>query len=144
MRLLVLRNLSEEIQDYIAANSGLGYIVGTNFTIENVMDYTDLERLLGSRILLTMFDEGGELRPSARLTHQERLFRFVVKGTHPNDSMDRARDLLKWLWDKKFFETATFRVWIAHVLRLPTVIVKGESGSTLSDFLISILVFNKV
>jgi hypothetical protein len=143
-KLLKLSNLIEEIQDYIADNSGLGYVVGQNFTAENSMSFTDIGRLLSSQVLLTIFDEGGELVPSGRLTIQNRIFRFVTKGTTPNDAMDRARSLVEWLWNHKNLLTSTYRSQVRTLERLPTIIDRGEDGSTLVDFVVSMVVFNRL
>lgn len=143
-RLLKLTNQIEEIQDYIAANSDLGYVVGENFTAENTMDFADLGRLLGSQVLLTIFDEGGELVPSGRITLQNRTYRFVTKGTSSHAAMERARELLEWLWNQKRFDTSTYRVLLRTVERMPTVVARGDSGSALADFLVSLVIFNRL
>jgi hypothetical protein len=144
LKLLKLENLTEELQDYIADNSGLGYVVGENFTAENSMEYTDIARVLGSKVLLTIFDENGTLISSGRQTHQERYWRFVTKGTHANAALDRARELLVWLWNTKTFDLTTYRVLVAQTLKMPEVVVRGESGSYLAEFVLQTLVFNKV
>ena len=144
MKLLKLENLTEEFQDHIAANSGLEYVVGQNFTAENSMDYPDIARLLNSKVLLTIFDENGTLIPSGRQTRQEKYWRFVTKGTHANEALDRARALLMWLWNTKTFDLPTYRVMVAQTLKMPEVISRGESGSYLAEFVLQTLVFNKV
>lgn len=144
MKLLKLENLTEEFQDYIAANSGLGYVVGDNFTAENSMDYTDQARLLNSKVLLTIFDENGTLIPSGRQTRQEKYWRFVTKGTYANEALDRARALLVWLWNTKTFDLTTYRVLVAQTLKMPEIVARGESGSHLAEFVLQSLVFNKV
>ena len=68
----------EEIQDYIAANSGLGYTVGTNFVIGDILDLATLGAT--KAIDLTMYDEGATLEPSGRRWHMHRDIRFVFKG----------------------------------------------------------------
>jgi hypothetical protein len=144
-RLLELDNLSEELRDYIADNSGLGYVVGTNLTLENTMDFTDIGRLLGSRVLLTIFDEGGAIIPSSRFVFQDRNFRFVTKGTSSNQALGRGRDLFKWLWNKKTFGTSTYRWWLRpDNRRMPQIISRGENKSFLADFIFTFFVFNKV
>jgi hypothetical protein len=139
--------MGEELQDYIAANSGLGYVVGGstgNFTLEQVLDLDDITRLLGQKVLLTLFDSGGTLTASGSQTHQTREWRFVTKGNHANEATDRARGILTWLWNLKTFETATYRFWFTRVIRMPSILARGESGSHLAEVSFQSLVFNRV
>jgi hypothetical protein len=131
---LVLRGLGEEIQTYIGANflddGEPVYTVGNggDFTLGDSADIQDLEILAGSEILLTLYDEGGTLIPSARRTTQERSFRFAAKGATAQEALDRAHDLLSWLWNKHTFATASFRVLVLRVPGLPQVVLRGASG----------------
>ena len=156
VRPLKLDGLTEQIQDYIAANfvstvrqAGAsfptgGYVVGTNFLAENAMQYQDIARLLGNEVLLTLFDEGGTLNPSGRQTHQTRLFRFVTKGSHSNEALDRARDLIEWLWNAaRHFTTTDFRVRVQTPQQFPAVIDRGDSGSFLADAIVPFFVTNR-
>ena len=141
---LVMRGLAEEIQDFVAENSALGYVVGNggNFTIEDAADIQDLVRLANSEILLTQFDEGGTLIPGARRTAQERSFRFAAKGGHAQEALNRAHDLLSWLWNRKTFTTDSFRVLVLRVPRIPQVVLRGASGSHVADFVVTVLAYN--
>lgn len=144
---LVLTSMGEELQDYIAANSGLGYVVGgssANFTLEQVLDWEDIARLLRQKVLLTLFDDGGTLTPSGSQTHQSRNWRFVAKGTHANEALDRVRNVVTWLWNTKSFETATYRYVFVRVIGMPSILARGESGSHLAEASLQSLVFNRV
>lgn len=142
---LRLGGMAAELQDYIAENSGLGYVVGENFTLQDAADIQDLEQMVASRsqVLLTMFDEGGTLIPSGRRTPAERTFRFAVKGAHAQEALDRAHELLSWLWNRKAFATAGFVVWVLRAPGLPQVPVRGASGSHVADFIVSMLAYNR-
>lgn len=143
---LVMRGLAEEVQAYIGANAGLGYVVGDggNFTVEDSADLQDLARMGDQqRIRLTLYDEGGTLIPGARRTAQERSFRFATVGDSGQEALDRAHDLLSWLWNQKSFATDGFRVWVLRVPRTPQVVLRGASGSYVSDFVLTFLAYNR-
>lgn len=146
---LVMRGLAEEVQDFVGDNffgddGEPVYVVGNggNFTVSDAADIQDLELLAGSEILLTLYDEGGTLVPSARRTAQERSFRFAARGANAQEALDRAHDLLSWLWNRKAFTTAGFRVWVLRVPSLPQVAVRGASGSHVADFVVTVLAYN--
>lgn len=154
MKKTKLRNLSEEMQDYIAshfldeATNQPVYTVGTqeaNFTIEDFVDIQDLDRIaLNHRVLLTMYYDGGTLHRTGKQSAHFCNYRFLAKGSHANNAMDRARALLEWLEDERTFVTATYRIWVLTQPRLPGVIGRGEHGSYLADFVVSISAHTRV
>jgi len=147
LKLLRLTNLAEEFQTYIAANAtglSLRYVVAENFTIGDVLDMQDLEYLAGSKIDLTLFDEGGNLVPSGSFVQQVRSFRFVTKGDYGQQAITHAQELLQWLWNTKTFKTSHFRIWVARVAKLPSLIARYRSGTNLADFVITTFAYNLV
>lgn len=140
----VFINFVQELQDYIIANSGFTPTLsaGVNFTIGNLLDVQDLELILRKKILLTLFEEGGTLLERGRRTQQERSFRFIFKGNYGQEAVDHCWRLLKWLLNKRTFQTNTFRVWLARADKLPTVFVANESGSHLADFVVTLNIFS--
>jgi len=147
---LVMRGLAEEVQEYVAGNyfdaEGQPVYVfegnAINFTLEDSANIQGLERLANSEVLVTLYDEGGTLLPSARRTAQERSFRFAAKGAYAQEALDRAHDLLSWLWNRKAFTTAGFRVLVLRVPRLPQVVLRGASGSHVADFVVTVQAYN--
>ncbi len=147
--MLVAVNFAEELQDFIAQNSGLGLVVpGTgpvgNFTIGNILNVDNLDLLLGSGIDCTIFEEGGNLIRSGRRHRQERNIRFIYKGSFGQEAVNSCWLLLQYLENKKTFRTATFTVWIARTDKLPTVIAADQAGTTLADFVMTFFVFTRV
>jgi hypothetical protein len=143
---LVMRGMVEELQAYIGANSGLGYVVGDggNATVEDSADVQDLIRMgQQARILLTLFEEGGTLIPGARRTGQERSIRFATVGDSGQEALDRAHDLNSWLWNQKCFATDGFRILVLRVPRPPQVVLRGASGSHVADFVVTFLTYNR-
>jgi hypothetical protein len=96
-----------------------------------------------SPILLTIFDEGGPFVLTGRQTYRQKSIRFVTKGTSTDGALDRARALLKWLWDKRTFATATYRVWMALPSREPGILSRLESGTVLADFVLTTFAFQR-
>ena len=142
---LVLANFLEEVQDYIAANSGLGLVVpgagvdGGNFTISNVLDIDNLDRALGAGIDCTMFEEPGTITRTGRRHRQERTVRFVYKGSHGQEAVNSCQALLQYLENKRTFVTATFTVWVARTDKTPTVVAADQGGTHLADFVMTFL-----
>lgn len=148
MKATKLRNLSEEIQDYVAANfldSTTGLPVYTvdgasaNFTLEDYADIQDLEKVTTSnRVILTLFYDSGTLTRTGKQAVHYANYRFMAKGTTPTEAMDRCRALLEWLEDERTFVTTTFRVWMTQFPKLPSLVMRGENGSYLADFVMAI------
>ena len=97
---LVMANFLEEVQDYLAANSGLGLVVRArgnegNFTISNLLDIDNLDRALGAGIDCTMYEEGGTLTRTGRRHHQNRVVRFIYKGDYGQEAVTRCQRLLQ-------------------------------------------------
>jgi hypothetical protein len=147
MRTLSLDNVLEEIQDYVATNSGLGYVVAENFTIGNPLDWHDIDDLLGpgSRVDLSMHDERPTIRPTGRREHIEWPIRFVTKGDTANGALSRARSLATWLFNTHTFETAAgIRVWFLRAFAsYPGLLARGDSGVCLADFTTRVLVLQR-
>lgn len=146
---LIAVNFAEELQDYIAQNSGLGLIVPGigpvgNFTIGNLLDVDNLDLLLGTGIDCTIFEEGGNLIRTGRRHRQERSFRFVYKGDAGQTAVNSCWRLLQFLENARTFLTSTFRVWVARTDKLPTVIAADQAGTHLADFVMTFFVFNRV
>lgn len=145
--LIKAKNCAEEIQSYIADNSGLGLVVGTasaNFTLGNILDITDLDQYLSSSpVVLTMFEEGGDSVSSHRNERIERTFRFLYKGSYGQEAINRCWDLLKYLWDLRKFETSTFSIWLMRKDKLPGIVAASQSGVYLADIVVTFLVSQK-
>ncbi|UCG53554.1 MAG: hypothetical protein JSW58_08350 [Candidatus Latescibacterota bacterium] len=141
--MLKLEGFTEQFQDYIVANTDFTptLVVGTNFIIGNILDVQDLEQRLTSKILCTLFDEGGNLIGSGRRTRQERSFRFVFKGDYAAEAVNHGFRLLAWLQNHRVFRTSEFQAWWARADKLPSVIVRGKGGATLADFVVSLNVW---
>lgn len=146
---LVSVGWAEELQDYIAENSGLGLVVpGTgpvgNFTLGDLLNVDNLDHLLGGQIDCTIFEEGGSLTRSGRRHHQERSVRFVYKGDRGQGVVNSCWRLLQFLENDRTFLTSTFRTWVARTDKLPTVIAADQAGTHLADFVMTFFVFNRV
>jgi len=131
----------EEIQDYIAANSNLGYTVGTNFVIGDILDMATLGET--KAIDLTMYDEGGENVPSGRRWHMRRSIRFIFKGTFGQGAVNDAWKFVDWLGDQRAFTTTNYRVLWEDNPKLPSVIGATRSGTYLADVVASFLLFTR-
>lgn len=140
---LLAVNFVEELQTYLADNSGLGLVIpgrgvtGGNFTIGNLLNVDRLEDVLGSEIVCTMFEEGGNIIRTSRRHRQERTIRFLYKGEYGQAAVNSCWLLLQYLEDLKTFQTDTFRVWVARADKLPTVIAADQGGTHLADFVIT-------
>ena len=146
-KLLKLRNASEELQDYVAFNSGLGYVVGGitgNFTIGQIFDWEDAKRLLGEKVLLTLYDNGHTFYHTGGQKILEKSWRFVAKGSTANQALDRARDIETWLLNKRQFTTETFQFWFVDEVRSPAVVARGENGSHLAETILRGFVISRV
>lgn len=138
----------EALQDFIADNSGLGLTVGSagisgNLTVGNLLNVDDLETLLGSEIVCTLFEEGGNIVRTGRRHRQERGVRFVYKGTHGQGAVNSCWTLLQFLENQKSFSTTDFTVWIARTDKLPGVIAADRGGTHLADFVMTFFVQNR-
>lgn len=136
---------AEQFQDWLAAEADFepSLTVAQNFTLGNLLNVQDLELILGSKILLTLFEEGGNLYGSARRTRQERTFRFVYKGAHGQEAMNYCWRLLRFLHKRKTFETAEYRAWLARIDKLPGIIAAGQDGTHLADCVVTLNVWYK-
>jgi len=145
---LVALNWAEEVQDYIAENSGLGLVVPGvgpvgNLTLGNLLNVDNLDALLGSEIRCTIFEEGGNLNRTGRRHQQERSLRFVFKGEHGQEAVNSCLALLQFLENGRTFLTSTFRTWVARTDKMPTVIAADQAGTHLADFVMTFLVYNR-
>ncbi len=136
---------AEQFQSWLAANADFtpALVVARNFTLGNLLNIQDIELYLGSKILLTMFEEPGTLQGAARRTRQERTFRFLYKGAHGQEAMNHCWRLLKFLHNKKTFETDDFRAWLARIDKPPGVVAAGEDGTHLADCVVTLNVWYK-
>jgi len=145
---LVAAGWIEELQDYIAQNSGLGLIVPGagpvgNFTAGDLLNVDNLDQLLGSGIVCTIYEEGGNLVRTGRRHRQVRTLRFVYKGDIEQLAVNSCWSLIEFLENKLTFTTLTFKTWVARVDKLPTVIAKDQAGTHLADFVVTFFVYNR-
>lgn len=140
---LTATNFAEELQDHIADNSGLGYVVGRNFTLGELLDVDNLGAWFDPEILLTIFEEGGTLIRTGRKHRQERTFRFLCKGTKAQLSVNRAWAVLTWLENTRTFLSSTYRAWLARTDKMPSVVAADDSGTYLADFVVTFYVFSR-
>ena len=131
----------EEIQDYIADNSGLGYSVGTNFVIGDILDLATLGAT--KAIDLTMYDEGATLEPSGRRWHMHRDIRFVFKGDFGQGAVNNAWKFVDWLGNNRSFSTASYKVMWENFPKLPSIIGATRADTYLSDVVSRFLFLNK-
>jgi len=131
----------EEIQDYISANSGLGYTTGTNFVIGDILDMATLGAT--EAIDLTMYDEGGSLTPSGRRWHIRRNIRFIFKDTFGQGAVNKAWKFVDWLGNERTFTTSTYRVWWERNSKLPSIIGATRADTYLADVVAQFLLLTK-
>ncbi len=144
---LVAGGFLEVLQDHIAADSGLGFVVGTNFTIgqspDPIQDFPTI--LAAARMRLTIYESTGTLTRFSRRIHQERTFRFLHRGDHPQDAVNRAWGLVEWFENDSLHVTLTsFTYRLLRTASLPSIVASSEDGSALADHNMTLLVFNKV
>lgn len=150
MNTLKTRTQLSELMAFIASgylnpDTGLTeYIVGVNFSCEDYAELQDSKRTAGARVLLTIFEENGTLIQSGKQTRQEVNFRFLAKGTSPSGAKDRAKMIHEWLFNKRTFATASYRFWCVRTPKTPSLVGKTDSGSFLADFVVTLLVLNRV
>lgn len=116
------------------------FSAGQNATLGNLLDVADLGRIMNSKVILTLFDEGGNLARSGRRHQQERTFRFVMKGNHGQAAIDLCWEVLEFLENQRRFESGVFSVWLLQTETLPSTVATAESGLALSDFVVTFLV----
>ena len=131
----------EEIQDYIADNSGLGYSVGTNFVIGDIMDMATLAAT--KAIDLSMYDEGAKMEPSGRRWHMHRNIRFVFKGTFGQGAVNSGWKFVDWVGNQRVFHTTSYRVLWEGFPKLPSVIGATRAGTYLADTVVSFRLLTK-
>jgi len=146
--MLIASGFIEALQDYIADNSGLGLTVGSagvagNLTVGNILNVYDLESLLGSQIVCTLFEEGGNIVRPHRKHRQERGIRFVYKGDHGQEAVNLCWALLQYLENLRSFSTTAFTVWVARTDKLPSVFAADQAGTHLADFAMTFFVLNR-
>lgn len=133
------RNFIEQLQDYVAAESGLGYVVGTDCFVANELDI-DGDAKLES---LTLYEEGASFDPHARVPKQERSVRFLFRDGHEQAAMNRAWDFVEWIGDVVAFSTTSFSVRVLRVDKGPSVVEARRSGTFLADVVVTFLVMNR-
>lgn len=145
---LIAVNFAEQLQDYIATNSGLGLTVPAagvsgNLTLGNLLNLDDLGVLLGSEIVCTIFEEGGNIVRTGRRHRQDRSMRFVFKGVYGQEAVNLCWGLVEFLENQRSFTTSTFKVWVARTDKLPSVISADQAGTHLADVVITFFVYNR-
>ena len=141
MSLLKTHGVIEEIQDYIAANSGLGYTTGTNFVIGDVLDMATLGAT--EAIDLSMYVEGAQLIPSGKRWYMHRNIRFVFKSTFGQGAVNKAWEFVDWVVNERSFYTTTYRVWYEVLSKPPSVIGATRADAYLADTVVQFLLLNK-
>lgn len=137
----------EELRDHIVSEAALGYVSGETITVgfspDPVQDYPAL--LSATRNLLTLYGSGGTLRRSSSLVHQDRSVRFVHRGDHPQDAVNRLWRVVEWLETKKKHMTLpSFAVRFLRHEGLPTVSAVEEDRTALADVTLAFLVISRV
>jgi len=144
---LRLRGFIEELQDYIAANysdsDGRTYTTATNFTIGNFLDVEDLDRILGSDVDLTIYDQAIDVTKGARRHRTTRAVRFVFKDSHAQASLNRAHAMTEWLSGLERIGLPLFVAWVHRFQRMPGIITGRSSGTFLSDLVVHFLTVNR-
>ncbi len=141
MTLLKTHGVIEEIQDYIASDSDLGYTVGTNFVIGDVLDMATLGST--EAIDLSMFDEGAQLVPSGKRWYMHRNIRFVFKSTFGQGAVNKAWEFVDWVINQRMFFTTTYKVMWERLSKPPTVIGATRADAYLADTVVQFLLLNK-
>jgi len=141
MPLLKAHGVIEEIQDYIASDSGLGYTTGSNFVIGDVLDMATLGAT--KAIDLSMYDEGARLVPSGKRWYMHRNVRFVFKSTFGQGAVNKAWEFVDWLVNERTFFTPTYRVWWEALSKPPSVIGATRADAYLADTVVQFLLLNK-
>jgi hypothetical protein len=137
----------EELRDHIASNSGLGYVVGTNLTVGYSPDPLEdfPEQLTASRNILTIYEAGGTFIRRARQLHQERTVRFLFRGNHPQDAVNRAWRIYQWFERSNVhFDLTSFSCRFLRTESPPTVVAAVEDTSALADMVLTYHVLSKV
>ena len=138
MRKIDTSDFMEEIQDYIAANSSLGYVVGTDFFIGDILDIDAVTQLQG----LTMYDEGSSFPGRGRrLQYTERSVRFVVRDSSAQAANNRCWSLFDWMGTLWSFNTTSFDIKLARFDKLPSLFEARAAGVYLSDIVATFLVY---
>lgn len=133
------RGFAEELQDYVAGESGLGYAVGADLFLANELDL-DGDAKLAS---MTMYEEGADLSPRERIPKQERTFRFAFRDSHEQGALNRAWDFVAWIGGLVAFATTTFSVKVLRIDKGPSAIEARRSGTFLADAVVTFLVMNR-
>lgn len=138
--------LIEDLGTHIQDNSGLGYTKGENLTIGMSPDpIADFPTIVASnRILLTLYEEGGNLTRNARHVHQFRNFRMIFRGEHPQDAVNRAWRLIQWFENSNVhFDLTGFSVRTISIPSLPQIVFRDEDGTALASTVLRFLAISK-
>lgn len=150
MAALSLAGWIEEVQDYIAENSGLGYVVAENFTIGESFE-SDLQDFVRSRpgdqvipATLVVYDAGGSAIPAGSIARAQRSLRFVSRSReHGQAAIDALNRLLEWMQRAGSFPTATFRTLVERAPRLPDLVESNRAGEHLAELIVTFKVLNR-
>ena len=140
---IVSKNFVEDISDYFSENNSLGYTLADNFLIGEVLDVDNIDSLIGNKIDLTVYDEGGTLRVGGRFHTQERSLRFLVRDTFAQGAINKSHDIASWIGDNRYISTTNF---VSHFVSLGgfgTVVLAHESGTYFSDVVVTFLALAK-
>lgn len=147
MRPLVLEGFIEELQTYVADNysdtSNRTYTTAGNFVIGDVLDLEDFDRLVSQDVDLTIYDEAQAGQRSGRHQRATRGVRFLFKGSHAQDALDRGHAMVTWLSGLDQVELPSFYVWVERIARFPGIVAGKPSGAFLSDFVAHFLQIGK-
>jgi hypothetical protein len=146
MSIFTAEGLAEQLQDHIATNSGLSYVVGGNFTLGSSPDpIADFPTIVSAdRIRLTLYEDGGSFTRNSRHVYQFREFRLIFRGDYPQDAVNRAWRLIQWFQrSNTHFSLTGFSVRFLDVPSLPQVVFNGEDGTALASAVLRFLAISK-
>ena len=133
----------EDLAEYFSDNSELGYTLATNFLIGDILDFQDIDQLIGSKIDLTVYDEGGILRFGSRFHTQERSLRFLVRDTYAQGAINKAHDIAAWFGDSRRLPTTNFLFTFMALSKFPGLVLAHDSGTYFADVVVTFLVLAK-
>ena len=142
MSTLKLQAFAEELQDYIEANSNLGYAAGTNFLLGHIYEIEDVIQAPS----LTMYEEAGGSIEFGRIPKTNRNIRFVFRDTYAQGALNRAFAFVEWAGkeNNRRIQTSTFNVWLVRFFKMPTVVAAQRSNIYAADVVILYAVLSRL
>lgn len=140
-------NFLEEFAAFIESEANLDYVVGENLSVGDFADpIQDFPHLLAAqRNSLAIYDAGGTLTRTSHRTHADRSVRFITRGQYAQDAINNAFRLHGWVENElRHFTLPSFTARHLSTQVQPVLIVKGEDGSALANFVVTFRVINLV